>query len=475
MRSSVEPAIAGSNQAVYSVRPDFVYPDRRAGPVFACFRFGCDLFQIESEIAKVNRRAPGKRLLDQISTSPSSAAASTAAASRATRSAAAIPSSFAEMNDLASGTSSCSTKLIHGGLRYLEHYEFRLVREALMEREVLWRIAPHIIWPLRFVLPHHKGLRPAWLLRLGLFLYDHIGGRKLLPATRTLDLARDPAGKPLKPTASPGPSNIPTAGSTMRAWSCSTRATRPTAAPTIRTRTRAVELGAGATASGRSPSRTPRPARARRSRRARWSTPPAPGSTMCWPPAPAATPSAQRAAGPGQPHRRAQKLYDHDRAYIFQNGDGRIIFAIPYEDDFTLIGTTDRDYEGDPAKVKISDGRDRLSLRRGSEYFAEPIRPRGHRLDLFRRAPALRRRRLRRRRRRRATMCSKLDGAGGAPLLSTSSAARSPPIAGSPRRRWRRSRPYLRQRKARKAGPRTRRCPAAISPSRRSTALVGRS
>ena len=93
-----------------------------------------------------------------------------------------------EQSDLASGTSSASTKLIHGGLRYLEYYEFRLVREALMEREVLWRMAPHIIWPLRFVLPHHKGLRPAWLLRLGLFLYDHLGGRKLLPPTRKLDL-----------------------------------------------------------------------------------------------------------------------------------------------------------------------------------------------------------------------------------------------------------------------------------------------
>src|SRR5215510_5373973 len=103
-----------------------------------------------------------------------------------------------EQNDLASGTSSAATKLIHGGLRYLEYYEFRLVREALMEREVLWRMAPHIIWPLRFVLPHHRGLRPAWLLRLGLFLYDHLGGRKLLPPTRTLDLLADPAGKPLK-------------------------------------------------------------------------------------------------------------------------------------------------------------------------------------------------------------------------------------------------------------------------------------
>ena len=103
-----------------------------------------------------------------------------------------------EQGDFAGATSSASTKLIHGGLRYLEHYEFRLVREALMEREVLWAIAPHIIRPLRFVLPHHKGLRPAWLLRLGLFLYDHLGGRKLLPATRTLDLARDEAGKPLR-------------------------------------------------------------------------------------------------------------------------------------------------------------------------------------------------------------------------------------------------------------------------------------
>src|SRR5881396_1253198 len=102
------------------------------------------------------------------------------------------------MNDLASGTSSWSTKLVHGGLRYLEYYEFRLVREALIEREILWRMAPHIVRPLRFVLPHHAGLRPAWLLRLGLFIYDHLGGRALLPPTRTLDLRRDPAGASLK-------------------------------------------------------------------------------------------------------------------------------------------------------------------------------------------------------------------------------------------------------------------------------------
>src|ERR1700684_32887 len=104
-----------------------------------------------------------------------------------------------EMNDLASGTSSWSTKLVHGGLRYLEYYEFRLVREALIEREILWQIAPHIIRPLRFVLPHHDGLRPAWLLRLGLFLYDHIGGRHLPPPAPPGGLDRGQGGEPPRP------------------------------------------------------------------------------------------------------------------------------------------------------------------------------------------------------------------------------------------------------------------------------------
>src|ERR1700748_3934933 len=107
-----------------------------------------------------------------------------------------------EMNDLASGTSSWSTKLVHGGLRYLEYYEFRLVREALIEREVLLRAAPHIIWPMRFVLPHSPEQRPAWMVRAGLFLYDHLGGRKILPSTRTLDLSKAPRGEPLRKTFS---------------------------------------------------------------------------------------------------------------------------------------------------------------------------------------------------------------------------------------------------------------------------------
>lgn len=102
-----------------------------------------------------------------------------------------------EKDDLAQGTSSRSGKLVHGGLRYLEYYEFRLVREALIEREVLMNAAPHIIWPLRFVLPHSPLDRPAWLVRLGLFLYDNLGGRKKRPGTRTLNLRRDPEGAPI--------------------------------------------------------------------------------------------------------------------------------------------------------------------------------------------------------------------------------------------------------------------------------------
>ena len=138
---------------------------------------------------------------------------------------------LAEQGDLAGATSSASTKLIHGGLRYLEHYEFRLVREALIEREVLLKAAPHIVWPLRFVLPHHRGLRPWPILRLGLFLYDHLGGRDVLP--------RDPIGRShprcdrhaAQERIHARLSNIPIAGSTMRAWSFSTRATPPNAAP----------------------------------------------------------------------------------------------------------------------------------------------------------------------------------------------------------------------------------------------------
>ncbi len=276
-----------------------------------------------------------------------------------------------EQNDLASGTSSWSTKLIHGGLRYLEYYEFRLVREALMEREVLWRMAPHIIWPLRFVLPHHQGLRPAWLLRLGLFLYDHLGGRRLLPPTRTLDLRTDPAGKPLKP------GEFRTAFEYSDCWVEDARLVALNAqdaarrGAVIRTRTQAQSADRG----------KDHWALAVRDRRTGLQD----------------TVRARILVNAGGPwvadilsvrlglrtqakvrmvqgsHIVVRRQFEHDRCYIFQNADNRIIFAIPYERDFTLIGTTDRDYVGDPADVKATPEEIDYLCQAASEYFARPV------------------------------------------------------------------------------------------------------
>jgi glycerol-3-phosphate dehydrogenase len=278
---------------------------------------------------------------------------------------------LAEMNDLASGTSSGSTKLIHGGLRYLEHYEFRLVREALMEREVLWKAAPHIIWPMRFVLPYAKGLRPAWLIRLGLLLYDHIGGRKLLPPTRTLDMTRDPAGKPLKPL-------FKRAFEYSDGWVNDARLVVLNAldaaerGATIRTRAKVVrarrENGHWTIAVENLRDKTVETVKARLIVNA-------------------AGPWVDRvlAGAVGQndvhnvrlvqgSHIVVEKKFDDPRAYFFQNKDGRIIFAIPYEDDFTLIGTTDQDYLGDPREAKITEAEIDYLCAAASEYFAESVR-----------------------------------------------------------------------------------------------------
>lgn len=277
---------------------------------------------------------------------------------------------LAEMNDLASGTSSGSTKLIHGGLRYLEYYEFRLVRESLMEREVLWQNAPHIIWPLRFVLPHAEGLRPAWLLRLGLFLYDHIGGRKLLPAARTLDMRNDPAGKPLKPLFSKAFEYSDCWVNDARMVVLNARDAADRGA-TIRTRAKVVSAerqdGLWTIAVEDLWTGKVEEVRAR---------------------------LLVNAAGPWVDHVLAgavrqndvhnvrlvqgshivvPKKFDDPRAYFFQNKDGRIIFAIPYEEDFTLIGTTDHDYDGDPGKVTISDAEIDYLCAAASEYFAKPV------------------------------------------------------------------------------------------------------
>ena len=275
---------------------------------------------------------------------------------------------LAEMNDLASGTSSAATKLVHGGLRYLEYYEFRLVHEALAEREVLWASAPHIIWPLRFVLPYEKNLRPAWLLRLGLFVYDNLGGRKLLPATKTLDLTRDEAGKPLK-------SGFRTAFEYSDGWVDDARL---------------VVLNARDAADRGARVVTQTKVTSARREGGMW-------QIELAGPTDTETVSARMLVNAGGPwvdtviretvgrneahhvrlvkgsHIVVRKLFEHDRCYFFQNADGRIFFAIPYEGDFTLIGTTDKDFEGDPRGVQISEEEIDYLLAAANEYFAKPI------------------------------------------------------------------------------------------------------
>ncbi len=277
---------------------------------------------------------------------------------------------LAEKDDLASGTSSAATKLIHGGLRYLEYYEFRLVQEALAEREVLWAAAPHIIWPLRLVLPHHKGLRPAWLLRLGLFIYDHLGGRKLLPATRTLDLRTDPAGAPLKPL-------FRRAFEYSDCWVNDARLVALTArdaadrGATIRTRTAVVsaraegELWHVVLRDGLSGATETVQARLVINAAGPWVDQVLTGAL--------GDNGARNVRLVQGSHIVVRKLYEHDRCYMFQNSDGRIIFAIPYETDYTLIGTTDLDYQGDPGDVRISDAEVTYLTEAASEYFARPV------------------------------------------------------------------------------------------------------
>jgi glycerol-3-phosphate dehydrogenase len=277
-----------------------------------------------------------------------------------------------EQGDLAQATSSASTKLLHGGLRYLENFEFRLVREALVEREVLLRSMPHISWPLRFVLPHHRGLRPAWLLRLGLFLYDHLGGRRLLPGARTLNLATDPAGAPLKESFVRGFEYPDCWVDDSRLVVLNARDAADRGAD-IRTRTRFERARRGAdhwtvSAVGLGDGRT-QTVRAR---------------------------ALVNAAGPWVDevltqrigleregrvrlvrgsHIVVARLFAHDRAYILQQGDGRVVFAIPYEGDFTLIGTTEADHAGDPLEAACSEDEARYLCDAVSHYFARPVTP----------------------------------------------------------------------------------------------------
>ncbi|MCK8787516.1 glycerol-3-phosphate dehydrogenase [Roseomonas sp. NAR14] len=275
-----------------------------------------------------------------------------------------------EQGDLGGATSSASTKLIHGGLRYLEHREFRLVREALQERERLWAIAPHIVWPLRFVLPYDRGLRPAWLLRLGLFLYDHLGGRRRLPPTRVLDLRRDPAGAPLQQRLTRGfeYSDCWVEDSRLVVLNARDAAER---GAVIETRRRAVAARRDGdlwklTVAGEDGTRTIR-ARALVNAAGPWVARVLEGVV--------GTDQPARVRLVQGSHIVVPRLYEHDRCYIFQNADRRIIFAIPYERDFTLVGTTDRDCQGDPAEAKASPAEIDYICRAASEYFARPLTP----------------------------------------------------------------------------------------------------
>jgi len=277
-----------------------------------------------------------------------------------------------EQADLAQATSSASSKLIHGGLRYLEMYEFRLVREALAEREVLLKAAPHIIWPLRFVLPHNRLLRPRWMIRLGLFLYDHIGGRRSLPGTKSLDLRNAPQGAPLKDEMTRGfeYSDCWVEDSRLVVLNAMDAAAR---GAEINVRTRCIEAHRDgddwlATLEDGESGRT-RTVRARILINA-------------------AGPWVDRFLRHGlgrneEAHLRLVKgshiivprLYDGAHAYILQNTDRRIVFAIPYERDYTLIGTTDLIYDGDPATVAISEEETAYLLDVVNRYFKKQIEP----------------------------------------------------------------------------------------------------
>ena len=301
---------------------------------------------------------------------------------------------LAETGDLAQATSSASSKLFHGGLRYLEYFEFGLVRHALNERETLLKAMPHISWPMRFVLPHHaemrfdsttpasrlltrfmpwmKGRRPAWMIRLGLFLYDHLGGRKILPATQSLDLGSDATGGPLK-------DKYRKAYEYSDCWVQDARLVVLNAVDaqdrgaTILTRTKVI--GAERQSDHWIITTEDQTSGATQSHRAR---------------------TVVNAAGPWVAdvldqtlnvntsesvrlvrgsHIVVPKLFDHDHPYILQGADGRIVFAIPYEDDFTLIGTTDEDHAADPGSAECSTDETAYLCDFVSHYFKTPVSP----------------------------------------------------------------------------------------------------
>ncbi|HWH80757.1 MAG TPA: glycerol-3-phosphate dehydrogenase [Burkholderiaceae bacterium] len=283
-----------------------------------------------------------------------------------------------EKDDLAQHTSSSSTKLIHGGLRYLEHCEFALVRKALAEREVLLKSAPHIMWPLRFVMPHDPhshAMRPVWMIRLGLFLYDHLAHREVLPGSRSVDLRTHPAGRPLKPAFTKGfvysdgwvddarlvvlnAIDAAERGATvLTRWRC-VDAQRGPQAWQVR-----LESAGGAVREVREVS-----ARVLVNAAGPWAAQ--------FLGEHAHMPRAKSLRLVKGSHIVVPKMFEHDHAYIFQNPDKRIIFAIPYEREFTLIGTTDVEHHGAVGEARIDADETAYLCEQASRYFAKPVTPR---------------------------------------------------------------------------------------------------
>ena len=278
-----------------------------------------------------------------------------------------------EQDDLAAHTSSASTKLIHGGLRYLEQRDFRLVRHALRERAVLLRNAPHIVWPLRFVLPHHAGLRPWWMIRLGLLLYDHLGPRGPLPPSASIDLGRHASGRALQ-------------GRYRRAFEysdCWVQDSRLVVANArdahargaeIRTRTACVSLARDGArwkavlADRLSGARVTVEARAVVNAGGPWV-----GQVRSLAGGGGATHRVRLVKGS---HIVVPRLFEHDHPYIFQSGDGRVLFALPYEEDYTLLGTTDVEFAGAPGRVEIAPEEVDYICAAANAYLATPVAPR---------------------------------------------------------------------------------------------------
>lgn len=299
---------------------------------------------------------------------------------------------LAEMDDLASATSSASTKLFHGGLRYLEYFEIRLVREALKERETLLRAMPHISWPMRFVLPYHKdmrfegdtptsrilnivmpwmrGRRPAWLIRFGLFLYDNLGGRKILPGTSTVDLRADPAGEPLQDKFEKAYEYSDCWIEDARLVVLNARDAEMRGAK-IMTRTKVVsadrvnDIWHVTVESSDTGETSLHKARMLVNAGGPWVESIIRNTAKI-----DSSESVRLVRGS---HIVTKKLFDHDKCYLFQGEDGRIIFAIPYETDFTLIGTTDSDHTDLTTKPVCTDDEVEYLRNFASKYFKAPI------------------------------------------------------------------------------------------------------